>query len=668
VIGTTHATGSGALLPSVALAGSDVTRPAAGLEKRFRRLVEGARDIVYDCDVNGHFTYVNPAATRVLRYEERDLLGRHHLALVRSDYRDRAAGLYQQQLTERIADTYLEFPTITKTGQTLWLGQHVQLVYDGENVIGFQAIARDITVQQNLEMLLRKSEEWYRSVIQNASYGISRTTADGTFLDVNPALAKMLGYGSPEEVLELGKVTAIYADPQARARFVDECRRTGRVDNFEVECRRKDRSLLTVRLSARAFRNEHGVGAGYEVILDDVTQQRRLEDHLRQAQKMEAVGQLAGGIAHNFNNLLTAILGYTELLLDRQDDSARDDLEEIRRAGTRASDLTRQLLAFSRKQPPSPKDLDLNETVSSLQNMLKRLIREDIVLSCQLAAEPAFIHIDPTQIEQVIINLVVNARDAQPNGGYIRLEVAAVSVSDAESAMEKDLPPAGKYVRLRVADGGVGMTPEVRAHLFEPFFTTKEPGKGTGLGLASVYGLVQDSQGFIAVESEVGRGSTFTLHFPQTTPPRLEPVKSAVVPAATPGPRETILIVEDEDSVRAVTSAVLRREGYQVIEAATPRLALELFEKHADEIDLLLSDVVMPEMNGPALAQRLVALRPGLRIVFMSGYAAPGLLPGAENANVGFLNKPFPKAVLVQKVGEMLGTIAPESAHTKELS
>jgi CheY-like chemotaxis protein len=302
-----------------------------------------------------------------------------------------------------------------------------------------------------------------------------------------------------------------------------------------------------------------------------------------------------------------------------------------------------------------PKEVDLNQTVLSLQGMLARLIREDIRLSCELSPDPVIVKIDPTQLEQVILNLVLNARDALPTGGTIRLDVARVRPSEHDLPSEQlsPAPRAPEYVRLRVVDNGVGMTPQVRAHLFEPFFTTKETGKGTGLGLASVYGIVRQSHGLITVESEEGRGTTFTMHFPAVG----AVVESADAPpagrATARGGRETILLVEDEDAVRAIASVVLRRHGYQVLEAPTPRIASELFERYGSTISLLLTDVVMPEMSGPALAQRLITARPELRVLFISGYTDVASLD-TGNPNVSFLSKPFQASVLASKVREVL--------------
>ncbi len=398
-------------------------------------------------------------------------------------------------------------------------------------------------------------------------------------------------------------------------------------------------------------------GRRHVCVARDVTERRAIEERLVQSEKIESVGRLAGGIAHDFNNLLTAILGYTELLLGQAPDGSkqRADLLEIQRAGRRAGSLVHQLLAFSRRQVLMPKDVDLNDVVAGLQNMLRRLIREDITLACDLADEPAIITVDPGQMEQVIVNLVLNARDALPGGGRIQIDVAVVPPPEAALAVEAPAH-AARYVRIRVVDNGVGIAPEVLPHVFEPFFTTKRLGEGTGLGLASVYGTVRQSQGLIALESEPGRGTAFTLHFPMAETGRIDPgIETAEGRAPAEGPtRASILIVEDEDAVRAVVGNVLRRHGFRVLEAATPALALEIFATEADALDLLMLDVVMPEMNGPALAQRFIAQRPSSRILFISGYMNLTAALDAGNPNIGFLGKPFSASALVDRVRAML--------------
>jgi len=381
-------------------------------------------------------------------------------------------------------------------------------------------------------------------------------------------------------------------------------------------------------------------------------ERRALEERVAHLEKMESIGRLAGGVAHDFNNLLTAILGYTELLLENHPESGPDRLAltEIQKAGQRAASLTQQLLAFSRKQVLTTQDVDLNQTVLGLQNMLTRVIREDITLRCEVAGEPATVRVDPAQIEQAIINLVLNARDALPAGGWIRVDVACLPAFAVTPPA--DVVAAESYVRVRVSDNGVGIVPEVMPHLFEPFFTTKAHGKGTGLGLASVHGIVHQSNGWIDVASAPGEGAAFAMHFPATQARQVIAVPEPVAAAPARG-HETVLLVEDEEAVRRIICAVLRRHGYTVIDTGSPIEACGIFDRRSDEIDLLVTDVVMPEMNGPALAQRLIGQRPALRVLFMSGYAGMPV-PDIRNPHVGFLSKPFQTAVLAARVREIL--------------
>jgi signal transduction histidine kinase/CheY-like chemotaxis protein len=382
---------------------------------------------------------------------------------------------------------------------------------------------------------------------------------------------------------------------------------------------------------------------------------RTSEEGLRHAQKLETVGQLAAGVAHNFNNLLTVIAGFTELLMSRHAKGAdRGDLEEIKKATIRGAVLTRQLLAFSRRQDAAPAQLDLNRAITDLRDMLGRVIREDIVLNISLAASPAWVLIDPSEVEQIVLNLLLNARDAMPGGGNISIAIAHVML-DADSAPAQTSPLSGWYVRVSVTDTGTGIPPEVRAHLFEPFFTTKDAGKGTGMGLASVDGIVRQNRGVITVETEPGRGSTFNVHFPAVS----ADLAAAPMPPAQPPPEPvpattTILLVEDEDPLRAVVGRMLAQGGYNVLDARTPSEACQLFEAHKNDITLLLTDVIMPEMNGPALAQRLVSIRPELRVLFVSGYTDELPVLNTPGNRSKFLPKPFSSATLLAAVADLL--------------
>ncbi len=392
----------------------------------------------------------------------------------------------------------------------------------------------------------------------------------------------------------------------------------------------------------------------FEMSAEDVTERHTLESQFRQAQKMEAVGRLAGGVAHDFNNVLTAINGYSDLLLEDldHDDPKRQDVEEIRAAAQRAAALTRQLLAFSRKQVLQSRVLDLNTVVRTLDKMLQRLIGEDVKLEVSLAADLEAVRADPGQIEQVILNLAVNSRDAMPNGGRLTIETASVDLDEAYARDHAGVSP-GRYVMLAVSDTGVGMDAETQSHIFEPFYTTKEQGKGTGLGLSTVYGIVKQSGVYVWVSSKPGRGTTFNIYLPRVD----EPVETQEPPPLSPSlfGRETVLLAEDDASVRQVVSEVLMQKGYDVLRTPDGRTALEMARAQEGEIQLLITDMVMPGMTGRELADALKAERPGLRVLYMSGYTGDAVVRhGVLEEGMPYLQKPFTPGALAFKVREVL--------------
>jgi len=486
-------------------------------------------------------------------------------------------------------------------------------------------------------------------------YGIYRSSLEGKFLDVNPALIAMLGYESAEQVLALDPQKDVFVNSEEHARLIDEFRRTGRMDGIEVKWKKKNGNAVTVRLSGRAVSSADEPADVLEAIAEDVTERRVLEDQFRQAQKMEAVGRLAGGIAHDFNNLLMVISGYTEVVLGQMDEAhpMQAKARAIQQASDRATMLTRQLLAFSRKQMLELKVVEVNTIVEDMERLLRPLIGENVELTAKLAPDAGRTRADAGQLEQVLMNLVVNSKDAMPQGGRIMMETRSVALDESHRGEQTFIRP-GSYVMLSVSDNGLGMDKETQSRIFEPFFTTKEKGKGTGLGLSTVYGIVKQSGGYILVQSEVGRGTTFNIYLPRVQE-AVETHGAAPAARAADGGTETVLLVEDEESVRQLVRETLEARGYHVLEAENGQAGLTAVAAHSGAIDLLITDVVMPEMGGHELAERLLKERPGIKVIYLSGYTEEALVEGNIDAGKAFLQKPFTLQTLSRKVREVLG-------------
>ncbi len=517
------------------------------------------------------------------------------------------------------------------------------------------AIARELREAQG-RAAQRASEASHAALVEKAPVGVYRSTPAGKFLSANAAVVRLLGYDSAVQVLQLDMARDVYADPAERQRLLDRDTYTDReYDDVEATWKRKDGTPLNVQLSVRAVRNAAREVEYYETFVRDVTEQRLLQQQLVQAQKMEAVGRLAGGIAHDFNNLLTVISSYSDLLLEdlARDDPRRDDVEQVRKAAEGAAALTRQLLAFSRQQVLQPRVVSLNVVVGDLRKMLQRVIGEDVDFATILAPDLRAVKADVGQIEQVLMNLAVNARDAMPTGGKLTVETTNVEL-DTDYTRTHHAAAAGHFVMLAVTDTGTGMDEATQAKIFEPFFTTKGPGKGTGLGLATVYGIVKQSGGFVWVYSEVGHGTSFKIYLPQVAEAADAHRAQAPASAMSRG-TETVLVVEDAPAVRAVTRQVLERQGYTVIEAAGGDAALQLAAAHAGPIHLLLTDVVMPGLSGRQVAERLAIRRPEMRVLYASGYTDDSIVRhGILEEGIAYLQKPFTPESLARKVRTVL--------------
>jgi PAS domain S-box-containing protein len=502
---------------------------------------------------------------------------------------------------------------------------------------------------------LALSEKRYRELYDNAPDMYHTLDIEGNFVEFNPKHMEVLGY--TQEELDGHHITCIIADSsmprvQEGFRILME---SGHLQSYEVDLKKKDGSTMAVEVHAMVFEGSEGRPKEVRCIMRDVTARKQLEAQLRQAQKMESIGLLAGGVAHDFNNLLTAILGHTQLglMLLPPDHQATERLQQVVEAAERAATLTRQLLGFSRRQIIDPKVFNLNTLVLNMERMLCRLIGENIQLTTSLAPGLANVKMDPSQMEQVLMNLVVNARDAMPSGGKLTVQTANVALDEEYARWHVDVTP-GEYVMLAVSDTGVGMTDEVKAHLFEPFFTTKEPGKGTGLGLSMCYGIVKQNQGHISVASEVGRGTTFSIYVPRVDEPATAS-RAGGVPVDSSRATGTVLLVEDERSVRGLAADVLRQQGYTVLEATDGAEALQAALKHSGKIDLVIADVVMPNMSGGVLAERLRAVWYNMKILFTSGYTDDAIVhQGVLADGVEFIEKPFSPGALVEKVKQVL--------------
>jgi PAS domain S-box-containing protein len=600
-------------------------------------------------DTTGRIEYVNERFVQVTGYSVHEAIGQNP-RIVKSGRTPPDVYHALWSALRRGATWRGEILNRRKDGRLFWDAVTVSPIRNAEGVVThFVGMQEDITDRRRAQEELEASEARFRALAEASFDGIV-VVDEGIVREANPGLERMLGFPTDEII---GRpVLDFVADEsleEVRLRVDQDIEGT-----YEVVLRRRDGRKLRAEATARIL---HHKGRSLRVAaLRDITERRVLEDQLRQAQKMEAVGRLAGGIAHDFNNLITVITAYSDLLLEDLGvgDPRREDMELIRKAASDAAALTRQLLAFSRQQIVEPRLVRLEQVVTGAEKMLKRLIGEDVELVSVAGPEPATVFIDPGQLEQVLMNLVVNARDAMPRGGALTIEARVTELDDNYVRTHRPAV-AGRYALLAVSDTGIGMDEETRARIFEPFFTTKEPGKGTGLGLATVYGIVKQNGGFIWVYSEPGLGSTFKVYLPLA--------EQGAMPAAAPAPTgdhagqgtETVLLVEDSPAVRSATRAILSRYGYAVLEAPDSEVALRIAASHGGPIHLLLTDVVMPGASGRELAEQIARIRPGTKVLFMSGYTDDAIVRhGLLQSEIAFLQKPFSPEVLARKVRQVL--------------
>jgi two-component system cell cycle sensor histidine kinase/response regulator CckA len=521
--------------------------------------------------------------------------------------------------------------------------------YDPDDLATVEDLARRTALAMDHVRLLREARE----IFDGDLTGNFVASADGALLDCNGVFARMLGFASVDDALASSATAILGGDVNWRG-FVGGVSREGRLRQHEIALQTPDGVQVHVLVSATGLFNEAGTITTIRGQFYDLTAHKQLEEQLSQSQKMEAVGRLAGGIAHDFNNLMTVIGGQAGGLLERleRSDPLARKVEAIVAAADRATGLTQQLLAFSRRQVLSPQVVSPNTIVSNVHGMLERLIGEDITCVLSLASEVDNVRADPMRIEQALLNLAVNARDAMPDGGALTISTSVVELDDVYSRQHAAVRP-GRYVMLAVSDTGSGMAPETRIRVFEPFFTTKEIGKGTGLGLPMVYGIVKQSGGYIWVYSELGIGTTFKIYLPSVDAPVEEPHPRPApeLPTGT----ETVLLVEDEDGVRELLQEILTEQGYRVLAASRGSEALGISDSTHEEIPLLVTDVVMPKMSGRELAHRLRLSRPALRVLYLSGYTEEAIAQhGIIEPDAAFLQKPFTRADLARKIREVL--------------
>lgn len=642
----------------------DVTerqRAARALTEReyfYRAITERSTDVLAIVSATGVVQYVSPSFETVLGHKIEDMLEKRGLDLVHPDDVARTQEMLAD-LAERNADwRSIEVRVRDVSGEYHYMDVRARNMLNDPIIRGIAIDCRDISAKKLAEQALRRSEERFRKVIETSGEGIAMRDPAGVLTFVNSRFAEILGY-APEELIgqRIEKVVA----PDFRGLLQESFerrRRTGRSESFDLRLMRKDGEIVDAILAASPMYDEQGTFIGALGLITDITERKRLEEQLRQSQKMEAVGRLAGGVAHDFNNLLTAIRGHVDLLLHDGSlgSSHHSDIDEIGKAADRAAALTQQLLAFSRRQMLQPVVLEIDDVLRDVESLLRRVIPANIAFDTALNAPQARIRADRAQIEQVLMNLVVNARDAMEDTGTIRIQTERTVVGE-EFVRANPGATTGDFVKLVVCDTGVGMDPHTLTHVFEPFFTTKDVGKGTGLGLATVYGIVTQSGGYIRVSSEMGTGSTFEIYFPEVQ----EPVSQkrgaeTAAPTSELSVSATVLVAEDEDAVRALTCRILRKRGYQVLEARDGREAIDVATNHAGDIQLLVTDVIMPRLGGRELSENLTRMIPHMRVLFMSGYTDDQLLQRGvlQSGSGNFLEKPFTPEALARKVREVL--------------
>lgn len=623
-------------------------------EEKYRTLFENAPIGIGLADTQGNLLAFNDAMLAPGGYTREDIVRIGNVQHLYADLDERAEALALLRRHGVLRDHEVRFRR-NDGGTYPTLLSLIPVQYEGQDCL--LALVEDLSARREAELAQLRSEAAYRALVEHADFGIYRSLPDDRFAMANPALVKMLGYDSAAELLARRLSRDIYANPDERDRLLEQFRDADRIENLEVEWRRKDGRPILVRLNGRVVRDAQGELEFFEMIAEDVTEQRALAAQLRQAQKMEAVGELTGGLAHDFNNILTIITANAELVLGSlREDSAevRQELDDIVSAARRGSALVRKLLGFSRRAMLEMRVLDLREVVEELSDMVSRTVPEHVEIEVRSDPDLKPVRADASAVEQIVLNLVTNARDAMPQGGTLRIELAPATVGEASREGRPWLEP-GEYVRLSVIDSGIGMDTYTKEHVFDPFFTKKPQGVGTGLGMAMVYGLVKQHLGYVEVESEPAQGTVVHIYFPAATEAR----RPTTAPAAPPprGGRETLLVVEDEPAIRRGMRRVLERQGYTVLVAGDGEEALEVFFANESAIDLIVTDLVMPKLGGRDIFEAVRREGREVRFLFISGYSQREVDESSlGRLSAALLRKPWTVDELVARVRVVLDT------------
>jgi PAS domain S-box-containing protein len=627
-------------------------------EQRLRLMANNMKEMVLAYDMERRLIFANPAVETLTGYRADELDKGGFAGWIHPDDRARMMGHWEGLFQGKSFENE-EYRLVTRDGRTRWASATWGPIRDESGrQIGVQGSERDITERKLADVALRESERRFRGLLEHVQLAAAIFDVKGNYVFVNDYALAITGW-TRDELMGRHATEFLPADQhQQFHNFAATLLQTGEPSHWfsETQMRTKDGQWRWLQVNHVVLRDSEGRAAAVASLGADVTEHRALQAQYLQSQKLESLGTLAGGVAHDFNNLLTVINGYSDVVLEtlREDDTAWEKIDEIRKAGARAAELTQQLLAFSRRQISQPRPLDLNRMIEESAGMFRTLLGEDIEVATNLGSPLGHVLADPGQMHRVFMNLLANARDAMPNGGRLTIETMNVAICAGNGAEHPEAAP-GPYVLVMVSDTGVGIDEQTRAHLFEPFFTTKGPGKGTGLGLPTVYGIVKQSGGWISVHSEVSKGTAFKIYLPRIDAVAVAAAEKAPA-AAKKVNNKTVLVVEDQAAVRGLATLILKSLGYQVLSAADGNEALALEARHEGPIDLALTDVVLPGMTGKQLADRLRVLRPGTRVLFTSGYPKDAIADrGVVDRDVAYIAKPYSPSELADKIREVLG-------------